>query len=163
MISRRALAVSSILAFTLACISFAADDEKVEGKPFYNFRAKRATAVESPNGEQIRVISPTGIGELEIERLREKWPAKLVLRIEVKELEGIQLRNEQLDIHSFHKATESEIRVRDGDAWKESKGQPKHRVTIVKGDGYLDVTLPAVLLEGNPEKLHIHWVDYYRG
>lgn len=124
------------------------------------------------------VKSPSGISHAVIERLAEKWPQMVTLRLHLKGLESFEVSNGPSSLHASVSAHEGKPKVR---LWKDSKentplddksplwmevkivgkdGKPADKLPLE--DGYLEMTLPKTFFEGNPNVLKLSWIDFYR-
>jgi hypothetical protein len=120
------------------------------------------------------VSSQSGIGGATITATNGKWPTTIVLHLHLGGLESFAVSNGKIKLtgsvlsHSGNtkrlyltddgkddeREPGTEIKVMDA-AGKPIKGLPD------KG-GYFEITLPKVLLEGQPKSLELGWIDFYR-
>ncbi|MCM2370522.1 hypothetical protein [Aporhodopirellula aestuarii] len=125
------------------------------------------------------IRSPRGIGQAEIRRETDSWPQHVVLRLHLKGLEGFRISNGAVTLHasvSSHGANPTIRSWKDNDEtvtldsespyWMNLKlldqnGEPTR--DIPQGKGVIEIQLPTAILDGKPEKLTIHWIDFYRG
>lgn len=117
----------------------------------------RARVVRDGYGARVEVESAEGIGELELTRpIGEPWPPTVVLRFQA--LQALE---------SFSAGTVG----READLT--AKGQLAHGAESSTSDGplglrfarrqgFIEVTLPAALLEPGSGTLRVSWVDYLR-
>jgi hypothetical protein len=126
----------------------------------------------------VAIQSPFGISEAKIERLEEKWPDAVVLRLQLKGLENFKVSNGKVTINASVSSSAKKQSVR---LWKDEKedspldvkspywmeihmigadGKPAE--TIPLKDGYFDMQLPKEFFEGNPKSITLSWIDFYR-
>ena len=124
----------------------------------------------------ISVRSPFGISQAEIERSVEKWPNTVILRLHLKGLENLKISNGKIALDAAVSTQESIVRLwKDGKEdspldsssqyWMEIRllgkdGKPTKGIPL--DDGYFEIQLPRILLEGNPKSLTVNWIDFYR-
>jgi hypothetical protein len=124
------------------------------------------------------VKSPFGISKATIERLADKWPQAVVLRLHLKGLEGFQVTNAKVRLNAAVSFQGGKPLVR---VWKDGKENPglddkspfwiPTRVLDADGkparelplkDGYVELALPTALFEDNPPSISLQWIDFYR-
>jgi hypothetical protein len=126
----------------------------------------------------LSVKSPFGISKAEVERLQEKWPKAVVLRLHLTGLSTFRVSNgkEQVDASVSVQDGKPKARVwKDGneDAPLDAKNPLWMDLRIVGGDGkppnelplkdgYFELTLPAALFASNPKTITLSWIDFYR-
>jgi hypothetical protein len=123
------------------------------------------------------VFSPSGIGSATLTSPDGRWPTTVTLRLHLRGLESLTVSNaktkltasveshgayaKHLDLSDEGKDAPpprpagTEIRVLDS-AGKPIPGLPD-------ASGSFEITLPKVLLEGQPKTLELRWIDFYRG
>lgn len=126
----------------------------------------------------LSVRSPSGIGSGVVIRLASVWPERVILRLHLSGLEGLEVSNRNIKLAAevagtdnkkfLHltnnvsqrsepattRPTESEIRAFSKD------GRPS--AVLPLKDGYYEVRLPKELFADNPESITIDWIDFYR-
>ena len=127
----------------------------------------------------ISIHSPRGIGRTTISHSAETWPDKMIIRLHLRGLEGLQLRGKAATYSTGFsssdggRALRTEYRPNVDGAKQEilpvdhpdsikirrvaEKGEPK-----IPLDGYFEVQIPAKFLKDHPESFLLHWVDFYR-
>jgi hypothetical protein len=145
-------------------------------------RATAAAGPATPGGAPsvvVRIGSPRGIGAATIARVGDRWPDRLVLRLDLKGLESLRLRAGGLTLDAagtaagrsasrlarVHADGRSEDLARPSPLWTEVRalradGSPATSVPLP--DGGFEVAIPAGLLAGNPPELAVEWVDFHR-
>ena len=124
------------------------------------------------------VISPFGISQAVIERVEEKWPEAVVLRLHLKGLENFRASNGKVTLDAAVSIEEGKTKVR---MWKDGKeeapldeksplwtdiriegsgGKPAKELPLT--DGYFEITTPRFFFEGNPKPITLNWIDFYR-
>lgn len=125
------------------------------------------------------VKCPFGISQAVIERLEEKWPETLVLRLHLKGLEKFQASNGMVTVAAAVSSQDGKLKVRlwkDGeeDVPLDEKSPLWMKIRMVAGDGkpanaiplqegHFEMTLPKAFFEGNPKSITLSWIDFYRG
>ncbi|MBC7966899.1 MAG: hypothetical protein H7Z17_13355 [Fuerstia sp.] len=141
------------------------DDDKVE----FQFRADTTV---------ISVHSPFGISQTVIERIDEKWPDTVTLRLHLKALENFQITNGNVTLHAAVSSHTDDQMVRQ---WKDSKEDSpldskspfwmevrmvgkdgESMTTIPLQDGYFEILLPRAFFDDNPKSFTVNWIDFYR-
>lgn len=120
----------------------------------------------------LEVWSPSGIGSAAIAPRDGKWPNVVVLRLHLRGLESLVVTSDKVKLNGFvlshsgntrhlHLSIEgkerepgTEFRVLDA-AGKPIQGLPDK-------DGYFELVLPKVMLEGQPKRVDLEWIDFYR-
>jgi hypothetical protein len=131
--------------------------------PKYEIKAMRGEIAVADAGRRLEVTSEFGIGRAMIRLVEGQWPAKLTFLLKLKELEGVTLRNDRLELRTNRRAEQVEIREKEGEAWKDAGIQKEPRITIRGDAGKIEVEVPAALLRPDVRQIEIEWVDYYRG
>ena len=128
---------------------------------------------------EFTIRSPFGISNAVIQRMGEKWPKAIVLRLHLKGLESLRIQNDKWTLAAAVSSHRETPRVR---LWKDKKedhpidtkspywmqiltlGSDRKPTTDVPlNEGYFEMQLPVALFEDNPESITIHWIDFYRG
>jgi hypothetical protein len=129
------------------------------------------------NNKAVFVVrSPTGISGATIERVTERWPDTVVLQWRLKGLESFKLSAGQLKLEGSISSQNGDLRLwKDGKedaplnskdpSWieilmKNADGNPVK--TVPRKDGFFEMQLPKSFSEGNPKKLTLNWIDFYR-
>jgi hypothetical protein len=123
----------------------------------------------------VDVKSASGISSGTIERQDEKWPEKVVLRLNLKGLESFKASNGKVTLEA---AVSNQLKVRQ---WKDGKegdeldaksahwmdvsiigadGKPAKQIPLQQG--YFEITLPKAFFDGNPKTITLNWVDFAR-
>ncbi len=124
------------------------------------------------------VKSPFGISQSLIERIDEKWPDAVVLRLHLQGLESFKASNGKVTLDAAVSSHDDKQRVR---LWKDGKedcpldakspfwmeirmvgGDGKPAKNIPLKDGYFEMQLPKAFFEGNPKAFTVNWIDFYR-
>jgi hypothetical protein len=124
------------------------------------------------------ITSPSGISHVVIERLDERWPNAVVVRLRLKTLEGLQVAGGKVLLSAAVSLHEGKLRAQ---VWKDGKkGAPLDRKNPywmdIRGvgadgnpaeslplrDGYFEMALPQRLLADNPKSIRVTWIDAYR-
>lgn len=123
------------------------------------------------------ITTPSGIGGATITPPK-GWSKKVVLRLHLRGLEGLAIRNGSVTLqasalsHSGHRrllrvvADGQEKSVNKGDLhWTEigvfdAKGKPIQG--LPKEGGYFEIVLPPALFKPGPRSLTVDWIDFYR-
>ena len=174
--SQALIALALVTATTVTMLS-AADD----APPFKTTTKRDDDRVEVKTGKNkviFSVHSPFGISHAIIERVDEKWPDAVVLRLHLKGLENIKVTNGRTKLEGSGSLQDGNPVVRlwkDGkeDAPLDAKTSYWIGVRILEGDGkqatglplkggYFEMVLPKALFEGNPKTITVGWIDFYR-
>ena len=123
----------------------------------------------------LAVVSQSGIGRATITTANGDWPTTVVLHLHLAGLEHLAISNGKVrltgsvqsqsgntarlcltdDGGKEERTIEPAIRVFDGN------GQPS--AGLPGKGGYFEITLPKELLTGQPRRLELEWIDFYRG
>ncbi len=138
-------------------------------------RANSRIRVDKEKGKTIiDVRSDSGIDKATIERLKDTWPMSIVVRLHLAGLESFRAGTDKIVVEWSVSSTgqnDSRVSLRQGnDELALDKESPYFTpVRIVGGNGkiplkggYFEVPLPAQLTAGNPRKLTLRWIDFYR-
>lgn len=131
------------------------------------------------HGDEVTFIvrSPFGIGDATIERTHSAWPAKVTVQLHLKGLEHFKVSTNEVALEASLSRPGGDVRLwKDGheDILLDSKspfyipfrmlhanGQPAGTQTLASD--YIEALLPQAFLEGNPQSITLHWIDFYRG
>ena len=136
----------------------------------------------SPEGNLtvLDLHSKSGIGQAEISSVDGKWQRPLIIRLHLRGLESLRVNNREFTIATsvlsrppyrqlcevFPVAGQKGFPVEEVDPFwiplRIANRKEQGRRVIPLEEGYFEVTLPDVLLEGNPETLFIQWIDFFR-
>ncbi len=87
----------------------------------------------------VEVKDEFGIGRMNVSRIHQEWPEKLIIRLYLKGLEGLSVRNAKFKLE-------------------------KSNLTVIHEPlkSYYELQLPKSILTDDCENLEIQWVDFYR-
>jgi hypothetical protein len=124
------------------------------------------------------VRGPLGISDAEIERLGNKWPETVMLRLHLKGLESFRASNGQVTLDATVSTDEGMPTVRlwkggnenveldeKSPFWMDVRilaGDGKLAKAIPVKDGYFEIALPKPFFDGNPRSITLRWIDFYR-
>lgn len=160
-------------------VARAESDDKTPAFKITSKRDNDTVAVAIENGSTVLSIrSPTGISQCTVERVGEKWPDAVVLRLYLKGLESFRVASGDTKLSAAVSSTADRPAVR---FWKNGNENapldPKDRLWMeiravdrngkpavaIPIDGYFEMKLSAALFESNPKSITIEWIDFYRG
>ncbi|MCE9552719.1 MAG: hypothetical protein K8T91_04985 [Planctomycetes bacterium] len=122
----------------------------------------------------VNITCPVGIDHALLERVGQRWPNSIVLRMHLKGLESFEATSGAVTLLVSVPSTGEPVPHvslrRGGVETALDKSSPYwNNVRIVGGpakipltDGHFEITLQAKLLEGNPPSIQLRWVDFYR-
>jgi hypothetical protein len=172
------MTTKSITALLLAIAAVATADDP----PRFKFTTKKpddTVEIRADKDKTMFVVkSPSGISQAVIERQDDAWPKTIILRLHLKDLESFKVTNGKMRLDAAVGIQDGKPKVRqwkDGkeDAPLDEKNPYWSEVRIVGGDGkpakalplkdgYFEVVVPRVILEGNPKTITVAWIDFYR-
>lgn len=163
-----------MLPITLLAFTLSADPQP------YKFTSNREDDKLTVKVEKDRTLfditSPTGIGEMVIERTGENWPETLVVHLHISGLDHFHAKSEKVTIIGFM-SSQSEGKVSlSVDKKKDDPKDPKSEffmdfkmigkdgkpATELPKGGYFEFKLPKPFLEGNPKSVTLAWIDFLR-
>ena len=116
-----------------------------------------------PGQVVLGIHSEMGIGKATITPV-DRWPERLVLRLHIRNLEGLTMMNSEVEVSSFLRC-EPDVeycRRDESGGWNRQSPGGKVRVEIRRVDDYIEAVVPPLVLEDPTDPLWIQWVDYYR-
>ena len=137
----------------------------------------KATIIATEAQTTIDIRCERGIGSCELARTTDKWPTNIVLNLRLRGLESLQVAhgNSALEWSVRSSAPhESTCSYRSGKrvttlgptdslySAVQLVGNKDNAAAGIPLEGYFAVTIPGKFLEGNPERLKVQWVDFYR-
>lgn len=167
--------IPALLLLTVAATTAIADDT-----PPFKITTKRDNDRVDVKTEKDKVAfsvhSPFGISNAVIERVDEKWPDAVVLRLHLKGLENFSMSNDKVKLQASVSSQDGKVRLwKDGNEdtpldakspyWTEIQmvgRDGKKAKTIPLNDGYFELQLPKAFFEGNPKSIMLNWIDFYR-
>lgn len=170
----------SIVCLIAASIAFGSAVTAGDDKPPFKITTKRDNDRVEVKAEENKVLfsvhSPFGISHTIIERLGERWPDVVVLRLHLKGLENFSATNDKVKLEASVSSQDGKVRL-----WKDAKedspldskspywmqirmlgNDGKPAKTIPLKDGYFEIQLPRPFFESNPKSIRINWIDFYR-
>jgi hypothetical protein len=164
--------------FVLTGLGMAADDKAHK----FNVTTRKmddTVQAQTNDGKVIfSVKSPSGIGSATIERVDKNWPEAVALKLHLSGLESLVVANGKDKLNVAVSNQEGKLRVR---LWKDGKetdqldqkspywmdiriigadGKPARELPLK--DGYFEMTLPKVFLDGSSKSLTLQWIDFHR-
>ena len=177
--------MSQPLAFAVLMVFVAMNNAVTIGDdqpPTFKITTKRDTDKVEVKVEKDKTVfsihSPFGISQAVIERMDEKWPDGVVLRLHLKGLENFRASNGKVTLDAAVSSSDDRQRVR---LWKDGKedlpldskslywmairmvgsdGKPAKDIPLK--DGFFEMQLPKAFFEDNPMSITVNWIDFYR-
>ena len=121
------------------------------------------------------VTSKSGIGGATIAPKNGKWPATVVVRLNLRGLESFSVSSGKQTLagsvlshsgYTRHLALRAEGEEKEDEPGTEIKvfdAAGKPAAGLPGAGGYFEIRLPKQLLEGQPESLTLGWIDFFRG
>jgi hypothetical protein len=167
--------------FSLLAFAFAGAAVLAEDKPEFKSATKRDDDRVVVSKEKDRTVfditSPFGISNAAIERTGDVWPENVVVRLRLSGLEYFLATSDKASACGrVHNPTKYDMDL-TVDGKKEDAKDPKgtHFMDfkaigkdgktpkdIPLPDGYFEMRLPKSFFQGNPKKITLEWVDFYR-
>ena len=122
-----------------------------------------AAITSTQNTSVVKITSKSGIGEAKLVRAAGQWPVHLVIRLNLKGLESLQMDNGTIRVDSSIK---SPLQVpywkigRKAQDTDEPDGTLELKIT--QSDGSIEMVVPKEMMAGNPAAIHLAWIDFYR-
>jgi hypothetical protein len=111
----------------------------------------------------VRIASRSGIGGAKLVRTGAKWPARLTLRLDLKGLESFAAENGIIHFNTAIKGPKTVPYWRVGRNERQAATPDGTvEVAMVQTDEYIEIVLPRELTDGNPQKIGITWIDFFR-
>lgn len=161
----------------LSNLAVAGGDEQPTKFKVTTKRADDAVEVRSEKDRTVfSVKSPFGISQAVIERLEEKWPDAVAIRLHLKGLESFRAANGKVTLDAAVSSQDGKVRLwKDGQEnmpldstspfWMDIRrltGEGKPATAIPLKDGYFEMALPRAFFDGNPKSIALNWIDFYR-
>jgi hypothetical protein len=108
----------------------------------------------------VNIRSKRGIGRTSIVAKDGVWPKKLVLRLYLKGLENFEISNGTKTLKMSVSSQKNPPPRGEGMVKIVPEKGAKREIPL---KGYFEIEVPAELLKAKPEKLKLHWIDFYRG
>jgi len=134
--------------------------------------------VPQKEGAILDIFSQRGIGQATVERTSGPWPMPLVLRLHLRGLESLRVEvgpwGFEASVMSYP-PYQPRLRVHGPEPlpavdpkspyWVDirmvdSAGKPASKIPLE--GGCFEVRIPPSFLEKSPQKMQIHWIDFYR-
>lgn len=118
-----------------------------------------------------------GIDRCELKRLRDAWPAKVVLHLRLSGLESLQVSHGNASLswsvsstgdpssNCAYSSGKRVVQLQPGDPLYSAAAlvsEKENAAPKIPLQGYFAITIPGKFLESNPEQLRIQWIDFYR-
>lgn len=163
---RRIISVSSLKAAPAGAVDSAV---RVEAR-----RSDSRIRIAVQDGATVlEVRSDFGIDRAKVDRLRDTWPQPIVVRLHLRGLESFKAIAGDTALQwslSSNAGGTSHLTL-----WRGNREQPiddaspfySQARSVARGQpprhAYFEVPLPAKLFEGNPQRIMLEWIDFYRG
>jgi hypothetical protein len=146
----------------IACLSFLAAPLVGAAPPTLTIEPKdEHTVATKDDTTVVNIRSKRGIGRATILAKVGVWPKKLVLRLHLKGLEKFEISNGSKTLKTSVSSQKNPPPRAGKLVVKKVPGKGAKAEIPLKG--YFEIEVPAELLKGKPEKLKLHWIDFYRG
>jgi hypothetical protein len=113
----------------------------------------------------IDVQSPSGIGKADLEFLSGSYPARIILRLYIKKLEGFKLTYGRMTVSASSSGTSDTVTQSliqsDGSEHAITSSSPLW-MDIRPEPEYLEIKLPKTLTQEKPKSFSFEWIDFYR-
>jgi hypothetical protein len=155
------IAAILVLGASVAYSGLAEPELKVELK-----KADDSAAVTSAhNATVLAITSKSGIGGAKLLRTGAQWPERLTIRLNVKGLESLRIENGHIRLDAAFK------RRRQVPYWNignnsDRRSRPRDgtlEVDMIKTETSIEIVIPREILDGNPERIGLFWIDFFRG
>jgi len=172
---------AALLALSLAVSVIAAPlpDKQTPAKLEVKLRDPKDSYTVAQKGRDtiLEIRSPKGISMAAIRRLGDRWPDSVIVRLRLAYLENLDLHHDKVSVAASVGWSDKGLRMRQWALGNERavinsthplylpirlldrEGQPATRGVE---DGWFEIPLPAAFFEGNPETIHVAWIDAYR-
>ena len=119
--------------------------------------------IHEPGQVVLDIRSEMGIGKATITPVGH-WPERLVLRLHIRNLEGLTMMNSRVEVSSFLRSQPDVDYYRRDESGGFGRRSPAGQVTVEirRVDDYIEALIPSLVLEDPTDSLWIQWVDYYR-
>lgn len=126
--------------------------------------------VQDKEGLDVEIVSLSGIDTVTITRIAGQWSSPITLQLNLKGLEHLEVTaGDQTQHWGVSAAQPNEFRTWTNENGAEITLPPdspryspvRREHSSIQNDGYA-VTLPAGLLESNPESITVRFIDFYR-
>ena len=112
---------------------------------------------------RLEIHSASGIGKLKITRGIDAWPKRLVLSIDLKSLEGLDLTTDRLRLHTSLGGQTVEVSQLDpGGKWLVLLDTHGYATSIRNAAGRIEIEFPAKVLSEDLKTFEVQWIDAYR-
>lgn len=124
----------------------------------------RAAIATTPTETVVTIHSERGVGRATITPVGATWPEQLILRLHLRNLEGIDLSNGLWRLNSFLGADLAVPYAPVGRAGgpRYDGSDPTVNLPITRDGEMIEVVVPELFLDDAYPELYIQWVDYYR-
>ncbi|MFZ2632316.1 MAG: hypothetical protein WA081_09965 [Desulfosalsimonadaceae bacterium] len=115
----------------------------------------------------IAITSKTGIGGAAMIRTGEKWPARITIRLNLKNLESFRMENGIIYFNASLKGPKQvpywRVNQSKEPATPPAKSPAGTLDVMVAGTGKIvKILVPEKMIEGNPQEIRFEWVDELR-
>jgi hypothetical protein len=122
-----------------------------------------ASVTSAATATVVAVTSKSGIGGARIVRGEPRWPARLVVRLDLKGLESFRMDNGAIHIDTSLKDPARTPYWKTGKSQRQTE-QPVGALELqaTQSEGHVEVVVPKEITEGNPEAINVEWIDFFR-
>lgn len=125
----------------------------------------------------LEIRSPKGISRAVVRRLGERWPTRLIVKLQLGSLENFEVFHGKVSVAASVGYGDRGLRMRQWSLGDEkSVLAPNHPLYLpirrmdrdgkpanqAAPEGWFEISLPAALFDGNPESITLDWIDAYR-
>jgi hypothetical protein len=110
---------------------------------------------------EVAITSRSGIGGATLICKCDTWPAVITLNLKLHGLESIQMDNGLIRFEACETMTNEVPYYLSGSA-QDAPQSGVLSLAIQNEKAFFSVQLPVEILKGNPERIHITWIDFYR-
>lgn len=108
----------------------------------------------------ISITSWSGIGGAKLALEDGDWPERLVIRLNLSNLESFGMNNGRIRTHTSLRSPRRVPFWKAGD--KKDRAAGTLECEVVKTESSVEVVVPAEMLRGDPEQIRLSWINEFR-
>lgn len=112
----------------------------------------------------VNVTSKSGIGGATLVRIGDAWPTRITIRLKLNNLESFDMNNDSIRFNTFIKH-QGRVPYWNIDRNERPLDSPDGTLDalIRRVDEWLEILVPAEMIQGNPKRIDFRWINEFRG